>query len=52
MTETLILSDVLMPAQTGPEMVAALPAALAHVPVLFVTGYAAAGEPYCSRSVA
>ena len=36
----LILSDVLMPAQTGPEMVAALPAALAHVPVLFVTGFA------------
>jgi signal transduction histidine kinase/CheY-like chemotaxis protein len=36
----LILSDVLMPARTGPEMVAALPAAFAHVPVLFVTGFA------------
>ncbi len=36
----LIVSDVLMPARTGPEMVAALPAAFAAVPVLFVTGYA------------
>ena len=36
----LILSDVLMPVLTGPEMVAALPPAQANVPVLFVTGYA------------
>ena len=36
----LIVSDVLMPGLTGPEMVAALPPAHAAVPVLFVTGYA------------
>lgn len=36
----LIVSDVLMPDMTGPEMVRGLPAAFAHVPVLFVTGYA------------
>lgn len=36
----LIISDVLMPDLTGPEMVKALPAAYAHIPVLFVTGYA------------
>ena len=36
----LILSDVLMPALTGPEMIATLPPAFAHVPVLFVTGFA------------
>lgn len=36
----LILSDVLMPALTGPEMIATLPLAFAHVPVLFVTGFA------------
>ncbi|MDX3901730.1 MAG: ATP-binding protein [Sphingobium sp.] len=36
----LIVSDVLMPDMTGPEMVQKLPASLAHVPVLFVTGYA------------
>ncbi len=36
----LIVSDVLMPDMTGPEMVRTLPAAYAHVPVLFVTGYA------------
>ena len=36
----LILSDVLMPDMTGPEMVRALPAAYRHLPVLFVTGYA------------
>jgi signal transduction histidine kinase len=39
-TIDLILSDVLMPDQTGPEMVAALPAAYRTIPVLFVTGYA------------
>jgi signal transduction histidine kinase len=36
----LILSDVLMPTLTGPEMVAGLVAAHPHVPVLFVTGFA------------
>ncbi|MES2754795.1 MAG: ATP-binding protein [Pseudomonadota bacterium] len=36
----LILSDVLMPGRTGPEMIAALPAVWMNVPVLFVTGYA------------
>jgi len=36
----LILSDVLMPGLTGPEMVAALPARFRHLPVLFVTGFA------------
>ncbi|VXC30645.1 ATP-binding protein [Sphingomonas sp. 8AM] len=36
----LILSDVLMPALTGPEMIATLPLAFAQVPVLFVTGFA------------
>ncbi|WP_353935327.1 ATP-binding protein [uncultured Sphingomonas sp.] len=36
----LIVSDVLMPSLTGPEMVAGLPAAYAGVPVLFVTGFA------------
>ncbi len=36
----LIVSDVLMPGRTGPEMVAALDPAHAQVPVLFVTGFA------------
>jgi signal transduction histidine kinase/ActR/RegA family two-component response regulator len=36
----LIVSDVLMPDMTGPEMIRSLPASYAHVPVLFVTGYA------------
>lgn len=36
----LIISDVLMPDMTGPEMIRTLPVAYAHVPVLFVTGYA------------
>jgi CheY-like chemotaxis protein len=36
----MIMSDVLMPGMTGPEMIRTLPAAYAHVPVLFVTGYA------------
>ncbi|SEI76449.1 His Kinase A (phospho-acceptor) domain-containing protein [Sphingobium sp. AP50] len=36
----LIISDVLMPEMTGPEMVKALPARFRHLPVLFVTGYA------------
>ncbi|WP_241241886.1 ATP-binding protein [Sphingobium algorifonticola] len=36
----LIVSDVLMPGMTGPEMIASLPDAYRAVPVLFVTGYA------------
>ena len=36
----LILSDVLMPVQTGPEMIAALDRRHAAIPVLFVTGFA------------
>ena len=36
----LVLSDVLMPGQTGPEMIAGLTALHPHVAVLFVTGYA------------
>ena len=43
----LIVSDVLMPGQTGPEMIARLPDRFAAIPVLFVTGFAgeaAAGE--------
>ncbi len=36
----LIISDVLMPDMTGPEMIRALPPAFQHLPVLFVTGYA------------
>ena len=36
----LIMSDVLMPNLTGPEMIAALPARYGEVAVLFVTGFA------------
>lgn len=36
----LIVSDVLMPGQTGPEMIAALGEAIDGVAVLFVTGFA------------
>ncbi|MEH3098656.1 ATP-binding protein [Sphingomonas adhaesiva] len=36
----LIISDVMMPVLTGPEMIAALPEDMARVPVLFVTGFA------------
>lgn len=36
----IILSDVLMPDMTGPEMIAALPAQFRSIPVMFVTGYA------------
>ena len=36
----LILTDVLMPRQTGPEMIAALPDRFGHLPVVFVTGFA------------
>ena len=40
----LILSDVLMPDMTGPEMVRALPAAFHHLPILFVTGFTGDGN--------
>lgn len=36
----IILSDVLMPDMTGPEMIAALPEEFRSIPVMFVTGYA------------
>jgi signal transduction histidine kinase len=49
----LIISDVLMPGQTGPEMIAALAPDFAHIAVLFVTGYAGevAGEMLCDQMV-
>jgi signal transduction histidine kinase/ActR/RegA family two-component response regulator len=37
---SLLISDVLMPEMTGPEMVKQLPEQFHHIPVLFVTGYA------------
>ncbi|MEO5865569.1 MAG: response regulator, partial [Sphingomonas sp.] len=41
----LVISDVLMPGQTGPEMVAALTQRFPALSILFVTGYAGdAGE--------
>ncbi|HEX4695821.1 ATP-binding protein [Sphingomonas sp.] len=40
----LIVSDVLMPGQTGPEMVAGLLDRYPHLAVLFVTGYAGDGS--------
>ncbi|MBW6528305.1 response regulator [Sphingomonas sp. RHCKR7] len=40
----LILSDVLMPTLTGPEMVAKLAATHPRVPVLFVTGFAGGAD--------
>jgi signal transduction histidine kinase len=36
----LILSDVLMPDKTGPEMIEALGPGIANLPVIFVTGFA------------
>jgi len=36
----LIITDVLMPRRTGPEMIAALPLRFRDLPVLFVTGFA------------
>jgi len=39
-TVQLILSDVLMPDMTGPEMIATLPEMYRAIPVVFVTGYA------------
>ncbi len=43
----LIISDVLMPRQTGPEMIAALTPLFPHIAVLFVTGFA--GEATASE---
>jgi signal transduction histidine kinase/ActR/RegA family two-component response regulator len=43
----LIISDVLMPGQTGPEMIAAIGPRFPHVAVLFVTGFA--GEANASE---
>ena len=43
----LIISDVLMPGQTGPEMIAALGPRYPHIAVLFVTGFA--GEANASE---
>lgn len=40
----LVMSDVLMPGQTGPEMVATLEPQLRSVAILYVTGYAGEGE--------
>lgn len=36
----IIMSDVLMPDMTGPEMIASLPVRFRSIPVIFVTGYA------------
>lgn len=49
----LIVSDVLMPTQTGPEMIAALAPLHRHVAVLFVTGYSgeATGEAFHGHTV-
>lgn len=49
----LILSDVLMPTQTGPEMIAALGERIKGVAVLFVTGFAGEvdAEIFAGRSV-
>ena len=43
----LIISDVLMPGQTGPEMIAVVGPRFPHIAVLFVTGYA--GEANASE---
>ncbi|OYX49233.1 MAG: hypothetical protein B7Y97_09065 [Sphingomonas sp. 32-66-10] len=43
-TLDLVISDVLMPGQTGPEMVAALEPQLRSVAILYVTGYAGEGD--------
>jgi signal transduction histidine kinase len=40
----LVMSDVLMPGQTGPEMVATLEPQLRSVAILYVTGYAGEGD--------
>jgi len=43
-TLDLVMTDVLMPGQTGPEMVAALEPQLRSVAILYVTGYAGDGD--------
>ncbi|QDX25854.1 response regulator [Sphingomonas suaedae] len=43
-TLDLILTDVIMPGQTGPEMIAALEPQLDGVAILYVTGYAGEAE--------
>ena len=43
----LILSDVLMPGQTGPELIAEIGPLFPHIAVVFVTGYA--GEANASE---
>ena len=43
----LIISDVLMPGQTGPEMIASVGPSYPHIAVLFVTGFA--GEANASE---
>lgn len=40
----LVMTDVLMPGQTGPEMVTALEPQLRSVAILYVTGYAGEGD--------
>jgi signal transduction histidine kinase/CheY-like chemotaxis protein len=49
----LLISDVLMPGQTGPEMVASLMPRYPKLPVLFVTGFAgeAGAEDFADRHV-
>jgi signal transduction histidine kinase len=49
----LIVSDVLMPGQTGPEMIAALAPLYPHIAVLFVTGFAGevAGDAFHGHAV-
>ena len=47
----LIVSDVLMPVRTGPEMIAALDPRHAHVAVLFVTGFAGEGGEFGGHHV-
>jgi signal transduction histidine kinase/CheY-like chemotaxis protein len=47
----LIVSDVLMPVRTGPEMIAALDPRHAHLAVLFVTGFAGEGGAFGGHPV-
>ena len=49
----LVVSDVLMPGLTGPELIAALAPVHPHLAVLFVTGYAgeAAGEAFAGHVI-
>lgn len=47
----LIVSDVLMPDMTGPELVKSLPDHLRAIPVLFVTGYAGEAADFGGHAV-